>query len=40
MEENLKDNSVLMFLMKCQTTDIFDGMEAILWRKKKTDIHT
>lgn len=29
-----------MFLMKCQTTDIFDGMEAILWRKKKKQTST
>lgn len=43
MEESLKDDSALAVLMKCQTTDIFDGTEAISWknkRKQKADIRT
>lgn len=34
MEESLKDDSELVVLMKCQSTDIFDGTEAISWKHK------
>lgn len=42
MEESLKDDSALVVLMKYQTTDIFDGTEAISWKNKteKADIST